>query len=442
MPSLPRLSPVRPSPPLTFCIGSLSLVAVGTVLLALPIAAQPGRHTTFLDALFTATSAASVTGLSTLDTPTHWGPFGQAVIVLLIQLGGFGYMTVTTALVLLAGRRMTLADEALLAQSVGASGAGQARALAVRVAIFTFLAEAGGTLFLAPRLLVDMPPAEAISLAIFWSVSAFNNSGFHGLAHYHGDPLVLLPIATLVVLGGLSYVAVEDLASRRQHARLTLDTRLSLWGTGLLLVLGTLGLLIFEWRNPATFGALAPGTAVLNAFFHSVSVRTAGFAAIDIGALSEASLFLLILLMLVGGAAGSTAGGLKIQTVALLGAATVAALRGRQDVELFGRRARPADLLRAVAVTVLSAAVVILTAFGLSLSDPFGFQQDLFEAVSAFCTVGLTTGITPQLSPSGRVTLIIAMLIGRIGPVTLLLALLARERPSTVRWPEEAVRVG
>lgn len=425
-----------------------AVILAGGVALALPVASADGRWTSFLDALFTATSAVCVTGLVVVDTGTYWSGVGQAIILVLMQLGGFGFMAGATLLLLLPGHRTTLRERLLIRESVGGGGLGAALALARRMVLLGLLAEAAGAAVLAAFFLHEGEGLRALWWGVFHAVAAFTNGsfdltgGYRSLTPYSRAPVVLLTIAGLIVLGGISYTVADDILKRRRFVRLTLDTKLVLVTTAGLLVLGTAGVLFTERTNPDTLGAMGPGPRILNAFFLAVVPRTAGFSSVDIGRMTEAGQIVLIPLMFIGGASGSMAGGIKVQTFSLLFFAIISAVRGLPEVEAFRRRVPTAEVLRAIAVALLSVALVFGAAFALNVSERVAFLRVLFEAVSAFGTVGLSTGITPETSAAGRMILIATMFVGRLGPLTLFLALAARERHARYRWPEEAVKIG
>jgi trk system potassium uptake protein TrkH len=433
--------------------GFAALIAAGTALLTIPPASASGQWTPLGDALFTATSAACVTGLVVVDTGTYWSPFGQAVVLLLMQIGGLGFMAGSTLVLLLIHREVSLRDRLLLREETGAS-LGAATRLLRDVALFTFAAEGIGALVLFLRFLRDWPWPKALWWGVFHSVAAFNNAGFdlvggfRSLTPYATDATVLLPLCVLIVLGGISYAAFADVVhavrrpERRGFSRLSLDTRLVLTVSAGLLLGGTLVMLFTERANPGTLGGMAPGQRVLNAFFLSVNARTSGFNAVPIDRLSEPGLLALMGLMFVGGAAGSTAGGIKVQAFALLLLAVRAAAAGRADVQAFRRRVPVPYVLRAQAVASLALALVFAVSFVLTVTETARYLYVLFEAFSAFGTVGLTAGITPGLHPAGRLVIVGTMLAGRLGPLTLALAFAARARPAAFRWAAEGVRIG
>ena len=433
---------------MVFVYGFSAFILAGAAVLMLPISSADGHWTPFLDALFTATSAVCVTGLVVVDTGTYWSGFGQVIILGLIQLGGFGFMTSSTLLLLLAGRRVSLRHRLLLREAVGSRGLGSTLALTRKVVIFTATAEALGAIILYLRFVGQVDAPLALWWGVFHAVSAFNNAGFdvigdyRSLVPYNHDPIVLLTVAGLLILGGISYTVVEDIVRVRRWVRLTLDTKLVLATTFGLVLLGTLGVLFVERNNLYTLGSMEAAPRLLNAFFQAVSPRTAGFNSIDIGKMTEAGLVVLIALMFVGGAAGSTAGGIKVQTFSLLFFAIISAIRGHSEVEAFQRRVPTADVLRAIAVALIALALIFIVSFGLLITDSFRYIRVLFEAASAFGTVGLSTGITPETSQAARILIMLTMFAGRLGPLTLVLALLAREHRARYQWAQETVKIG
>jgi trk system potassium uptake protein TrkH len=313
--------------------------------------------------------------------------------------------------------------------------------------VFTLILECAGAIILTLRFLDVAEPARALWWGVFHAVSGFNNAGFDLMGNYRSligfnqDAAVLLTIAILMLAGATSYSVVEDVITERRFIRLTLDTKLVLVSMLGLTVLGTLAMLFTERDNAGTLGAMEPLSRVLNAFFLSTS-RTGGFSSVDVASFTDDGLIVLMALMFVGGAAASTAGGIKLQTFSILFFAIVSSVRGHQDVEAFRRRVPNVLVMRALAVALLGVAVVFVLFFCLNVTEHFAFEQVLFEAFSAFSTVGLSAGITPETSPAGRVILIVAMFVGRLGPLSLALALAAREHRPSYQWPEEPIRIG
>jgi trk system potassium uptake protein TrkH len=450
----PRRLRRPPSPAASLLILFAILISVGTLLLMLPMATVTGKSTTFLDALFTATSAACVTGLVVVDTATHWSGFGQVVIAALIQAGGFGIMAGSTLLLMIfLGRRTTLRDRIVVQESLGGLQLGSVTRLLKRIAIFTLVTEAVGAVILTISFTSGPeagPPGDPLGIwwGIFHSISAFNNAGFdltggfRSLSPFIDDWVVLLTMGVLLTLGGIGFAIVGDVIDKRRWSRLALETKLVLVTTVALLVGGTVLIGFAEWANPLTLGALPPEQRVLNALFESTTLRTAGFTALETSAFFEATLFVVMALMFIGGASGSTAGGIKVNTFAVLAIAIVSTVRGQPSAMAFGRRIQHAIVYRALAVALLAIAWVFVIGLALSLTSNATFVQTLFEAVSAFGTVGASTGITPELDDPALVILAIAMFVGRLGPLTLVLALTARARPIPYRPAVESVRIG
>lgn len=448
---LPRPRAPRRPRPIAFrlVVGFAALILAGTVLLSLPIAAADGQPAPLVDALFTATSAVCVTGLVVRDTATAWSGFGQAVILLLIQLGGFGFATSATLLLALLGIRPTLRDRLACGMSLGEPGPGGVVRLLRRLAVLTLAIEAAGALALLPSgIAATGSVLHGLWWSVFHSVSAFNNAGFdvvggfRSLTPYQRAPQVLLPIAALVILGGLSFAVLSDVARERRWGRLTLDSKVVLTMTGILLVVGTALIALFEWDNPRTLGTLDPPARLLNAFFQAVVPRTAGFNSVDVGRMNDETLFLTIGLMFVGGASGSFAGGIKVQSFAVLLLAVWTVLRGRPHVAAFGREVPSEFVFRAMAIALLAIALVFTSSLVISLVEPFGLLPIWFESTSAFATVGLSMGITPELHTVSKVVLVVTMFAGRLGPLTLALALAERMRPEPIRYAHTAVALG
>ena len=438
-------------PALVLALGFLALIGVGTILLVLPVAAASGTWTSPLTALFTATSAVCVTGLVVVDTATYWSPFGQVVILGLVQVGGFGFMTGSTLLLLLlVGRRTSLSSRIVAQESAGAQDLGSVRLVLRRVAVFSLIAEGIGTVVLFVAFLARYGDvAKAGWHGLFHSVSAFNNAGFDlmgGFASLTGfaeDPFVFLPIGFLIVLGGLGVAIVADVLDKRRWTRLALETKLVLAMTGVLIAGGAAALLVFEWQNPATLGSLPPPQRALNALFESVSFRTAGISTVPMDRLTDPSLLTAIVLMFIGGASGSTAGGIKVTTFAILLFTIISTVRGRPHTEAFGRRVVPEAVFRALSIALLAVAFVFAGTLALEV---VGAGPDTirvaFEMVSAFATVGHSAAVTPALPDAALLILIVAMFVGRLGPLTLIIALSARARPVPYRPAVETIRIG
>jgi trk system potassium uptake protein TrkH len=390
-----------------------------------------------------------VTGLVVVDTATYWSPFGQAVILALVQIGGFGFMTGSTLLLfVLVGRRTGLRDRILVQASTDTPNLGSVNSVIRRVAVFSLVVEAAGAVVLTVAFLArGEQPLHSLISGVFHSISAFNNAGFdlmgdfRSLTGYADDPPVLIAIAVLFILGALGFAIVGDIAAKRRWTRLALETKVVVLTSAALLVGGAVLIGAFEWSNPNTLGALAPQDRVVNAIF-TAATRTAGFNSIPTQHMFEISLLIMIPLMFIGGASGSTAGGIKVNTFSLLLIAIVSTARGLPSAVAFGRRIPHIVVYRAMAVALLSVAAVFVVALGLELTAGGRLIDRAFEAVSALGTVGLSTGLTQELPDSARLLIVAAMFAGRLGPLTLVLALTARARPVSHRPAVETMRIG
>jgi trk system potassium uptake protein len=448
---LPRIRSPRPVVGislLSFVYGFAAMIAVGTVLLMLPVSSSKGQFTPFITCLFTSTSAVCVTGLVVVDTLDHWNLFGQIVIALLIQLGGLGFMTSTTVLMIAAGRKIGLRDRILVGESLGLSQIGGVVRLARNILYFTLIAEAIGAILFYTRFSSLFGWPLSLWKSIFQSVSAFNNAGFdifggfHSLTEYSGDYLVLLTTAALVIIGGISFVVVNNIFRARGLHHSSVDTKLVLLITLILLTSGTIIVLAAEYNNPQTMGNMPLPVKMLNSFFQSVTARTSGFNTINTGSLTLYALFFIIILMFIGGSSGSTAGGIKVNTLGLIVITVWNTIRGREHPEAFGREIHLEQIFRGITLLVLSLGLIAFVFFILSITEHFNSISILFETVSAFGTVGLTTGITPDLSIAGKAIIVIMMFIGRLGPLTLTMALTRNQHINKYRYPKDSVRIG
>ncbi|MFB0833307.1 TrkH family potassium uptake protein [Arthrobacter halodurans] len=440
----------RPSSPAQAIVtGFFVAVVVGTGVLMLPAAKEGPGGASLLDALFTATSSVCVTGLITVDTPTYWTPFGHVVILVLIQLGGFGVMAFGALVGVLLAGRLGLRSRILAAAETKSSGFGDVRSVLVGVLKISVAVEALLALALAARFMAGYgyPPGRALWHGVFHAVSSFNNAGFalytDSLMGFVGDPWVCLPIALAVIIGGLGFPVLFELRRRyRRPIHWSMNTKLVVFGSAVLLVGGTVFITALEWANPATLGALPPAERVLAGFFQSVVTRTAGFNSVDVGQMNPVSWMGMDILMFIGGGPAGTAGGLKITTFAVLYFILLTEIRGGVAVNIFGKRLSRAVHRQAITVVLLSVALVTASTMALMLLSDFGQDRILFEVVSAFATVGMSTGITAGLPPAGQVILILLMFVGRLGPVTLASALALRQRAPLYELPKERPLIG
>jgi trk system potassium uptake protein TrkH len=442
----------QPRPAVLLITAFTVLIAIGTGLLMLPIATHGGIWTPPLDALFTATSAVCVTGLVVVDTARHWSGFGQLVILMLVQAGGFGIMAGSTLLLLIVTRRaIGLRDRIVVKETTGELQLGGVLSVVRRVALFTLVAEGIGAVLLALVFLVDGAAGDLVAgvwWGLFYAISAFNNAGFdltggfQSLAPFTGNWAVLVPMGLLIVLGGVGWAVVADATLRRRWWRLGLESKIVLLTTISIILVGTVAIAALEWDDHATLGAMAPLERPFAALFESVSLRTAGFSTMPTGAFAQSTLLVLVAMMFIGGASGSTAGGIKVNTFSVLLVAIISTARGHASPSAFGRRLGAQLVYRALSVALLGVACLFLTTLLLSLVSGAGLLALVFEAVSALGTVGSSTGITPSLDTAGRIIVIGAMFVGRLGPLTLVLALAARSRPDRFRPALETMRIG
>lgn len=424
-------------------------IFIGAILLALPLSSATGHSIGWLNAVFTATSAVCVTGLVVLDTGTDFTHFGQLVIMILIQVGGLGFMTFGVLMAVLLGKRINLKERLLIQQSANAVSTQGVVRLSLSIFFIAFLFETVGAALLTVRWAEELGWTRAMYYGIFHSISAFNNAGFSlwsdSLTRYVGDPLVNIVVSLLFIIGGIGFTVILDLYRKRKWGELTLHSKIVLMTSGLLCLMGFLVFFIIELFNAGTYGQLSWSERLWSSYFQGVVTRTAGFNSIDIASMLPASQLFMIFLMFVGASSGSTGGGIKTTTFAVLVLSIIATVKGKDDVQLMKRRI-PIDLiLRSLAVILISVFVVISVAFLLTLTEhrlQKDFMELLFEATSAFGTVGLSMGLTPELSPLGKSIIIFTMYVGRLGPLTLAFALSQKNVKQKYRYPEEKLLIG
>ncbi|WP_456298522.1 TrkH family potassium uptake protein [Lentzea terrae] len=427
---------------LAFAVATL----IGTALLMLPMATESGAGTDPVAALFTAVSAICVTGLVVVDTPTHWSTFGEVVVLALIQVGGFGIMTLASLLTLLVSRRLGLRMQLTAQAETKTLGLGDVRTVIGGVIVVSLVVEAVTAVFLGLRFLIGYgeSPARAAYLGIFHAVSAFNNAGFalytDSMVGFAADPWICLPILFAVIVGGLGFPVIFELVRRRNRKRWSLHTRITVPVYFGLLALGTLAVLVLEWGN--TLGKLDVHHKLLAGVFHGVMPRTAGFNSLNVGAMQPSTLLINDVLMFIGGGSAGTAGGIKVTTFALLGFVILAEIRGEPTVHVMNRRLTDQVQRQALTVALLGVGAVMAGTITLLSISPFPLDDLLFETTSAFGTVGMSTGITAQLPAAGQLVLIALMFIGRLGPITLASALALRDRARRYELPEERPVVG
>lgn len=424
-------------------------ILLGSILLSLPMSSTSGVSVGWLNALFTSTSAVSVTGLVVLDTGTDFSLFGQMIILLLIQIGGLGFMTFGVLIAVILGKKIGLKERLLIQQSSNAVTTQGVVRLSLSIFLIACIVEVLGAVFLAIRWQEDLGVPKAIYYGIFHSISAFNNAGFSlwsdSLSRYVGDPLVNLVITSLFIIGGIGFTVILDLFNKRNWRNLTFHTKVVLITSGGLCIAGFLAVFTIELFNPQTFGALSWSERLWAGYFQGVVTRTAGFNSIDVSMMLPAALFFMIILMFVGASSGSTGGGIKTTTFAVLLLSILATVRGKEDVQLLKKRIPQQIIFRALAVLTISAGVVLVSTFLLTITEyahHTEFLALLFEATSAFGTVGMSMGVTPELSSAGKLIIIITMYIGRLGPLTLAFALAQKTVKQKHRYPEDKLLIG
>lgn len=446
---LGRIAAVKLTPVRLVALVFVVAIALGTVLLLIPASTKPGNDTTVLGAFFTAASAICLTGLIVVDTPTHWSGLGQGIIVGLIQVGGFGIMTMASLIGLLLADRIGLRGRLNAAAEVRTSGLGDVRSVVIGVVRTSLIIETLVAACLALRFSIGYgePPARAVWLGVFHSVSAFNNAGFalfsDNMISFATDPWICIPLLAAVVLGGLGFPVLFEIFRHlrgQSKKRWTLHTRLTLSVTAVLLLLGPVLILALEWTG--TLRGFGAGGKLLVAAFQGIMPRTAGFNSIDYAQADNATLLVTDVLMFIGGGSGGTAGGIKVTTFAVLLFVIVAEVRGDRSVTIFDRRIDARVQRQALTVALVGVALVMVPVVALLAGTDFDLDALLFEVVSAFATVGLSTGITAQLPAWGQVILIVLMYLGRIGSITLVSALAARDRGRRYTLPTERPFIG
>ena len=441
-----RWKPLHQHPSLYLAIGFLVIILLGTALLASPFSTRSGQMPSIVDAFFTATSATCVTGLVVFPTAGYWSIFGQVVILCLIQIGGLGFMAMTVLIAMLLHRKITLSDRLIIKEQFGQrSLTGMVRWMLYIIGV-TFLIEAAGAVLLSTQLIPRYGWGQGIWFSVFHAVSAFCNAGFDlfgtsSLQPFENNHVMLLTVSFLIVSGGLGFGVYLDVFNRKTR-RVSLHTKLVLAVSGLLLLSGALLFYFIENGNPETLGHLSQGSRWLGAFFQSVTTRTAGFFSFSQSGMYEISAVLSILLMFVGGSPAGTAGGIKTTTVAVLFLSMRAQLRGDEQIAVFGHGIAADVVMRALTIIMLGLLWVTGVSFVIAAGENISYVPALFETVSAFGTVGLTMDLTPELGTCSKILLAFTMYAGRVGPVTLALALVKKKNPGAHAHAEGNVMVG
>ncbi len=448
------LTPRKMTPQRVLVLGFAAVIIFGSLILYLPVSSAEGRSISYIDALFTSTSAVCVTGLIVKDTPEDFSLFGQVVILVLIQVGGLGYMTSATALFLIIGKRIGLKDRITIQEALNIDTMGGLIRFTKRIVTVTFLVEFIGAAVLAVRFAQDFPVEKAVWLGIFHSVSAFNNAGFSlfsmNFVPYSSDLIVNMTAIALIVVGGIGFLVIKDVVEylRGRSKKLSEYTRIVLIISVMLIIGGAIYLMIFEQGNEQTMGKRPLVEQVYISIFQSVSARTAGFNTVDIGSLTTPSLFLMIFLMYVGASSGSTGGGIKTGTFGVLLLSLWSVLRGRMDVAVFHRRISQDIVMKAFFMASLAGLIIVVMNLVIVVREKTEMLPALFEVVSAFGTVGLSTGdggarsLSALFSDTGKIIIILTMFIGRLGPLTVGLATMQRQETERIRFPETKVLIG
>ena len=447
--SPPLRHPVRHfTPPFLLFYGFAILIMLGGLLLTLPVSNAGGGFTSTDIAFFTSVSAVTVTGHTVVETTSYWSSFGHAVIFVLMLLGGLGFTTISTFLLIVLGQRITLSERILMRDTMGVDRMGGLVAVLRNIVLIVIGIYAVGMLLIWWRLQGEFGAGEALWQSAFLSVSSFNSAGFSilpdggSLGSVSSQTAMLAFVAVLIVLGGIGWTTLVDLVRHRRPSRLTLDTKMVVTASIFLWVLGAAILFIAEFDNDATLGDASLAQKGFHSVFHSISGRTAGLTTIDFSASSELTRLFYPFLMFVGGAAGSVAGGIKVATLAVIIAAVISSVRGRLQAEAFGREIPHFQVHRALTVAALGMTLIFVVSLALTFTEDIDFLNLFFDTVSAFGTTGLSTGVPPELSLTGKVLFMITMFAGRLGPLTLALALAPREEATVYRFVQERVKIG
>ena len=427
---------IKLSPMQIIALSFGGIILLGTLLLSLPVASRSGQAVSVLDALFTATSATCVTGLVRFDTWSQWSGFGQVVILCMIEVGGLGFMSAASLVIFLFRRKVGLRQRMVMAQALSLNEMESVVRLQKWVIFGSLSVQLLGASVLMLRFLPDYGFRQAAIWGVFHSVSAFCNAGFDifgtgaSLVSLNSDPVVLCTLMVLIVVGGLGFFVWEEMARVRRFRKFSVYTKLVLLTTGALIMSGAALILVLEWNNPQTFGNMSPGQKILNGMFQSVTLRTAGFASVDQASLTDAGKAVSMMLMLIGGSSGSTAGGLKTVSFLVLVLFLWSRARGRSTVNVFHRSIPTEKVMDAMTIAGILVGLAIFGAVVISATSPIGFTDALFEAVSALATVGLTTGATAALSIPAQILMIIFMYFGRVGVLTISMGFLMGDRAS------------
>ena len=436
-------------------IGFAIVILIGAILLSMPISTQNGESIGFLDALFTSTSAVCVTGLIAVDTSTYWSFFGQLIIITLIQIGGLGFMTVTTLFSLIIKKRINLKERLLIQESLNQIDLSGLVKLTRYILLTTFFIEGTGALLLSTVFIPQFGILNGIWYSIFHAISAFCNAGFDlmgvvsgpfsSLTYYVNNFTITITISLLIILGGIGFPVILDVIRNKKLSKLTIHSKVVLFSTIVLIAFGMLFILLLEYNNPNTLGKLGFGGKILASLFQSITIRTAGFNTIDLAAMRESSIFVMIILMFIGASPASTGGGIKTTTIATLILTVKSFILEKQDIEVCKRRISETTVKKSLGIFLIGITIVVMGTLIISITDPdFSLLEVEFEVVSAIATVGLSIGGSPNLSVLGKIFIMLFMFMGRVGSLTIFMALASRgvKNNPPIRYPEGKIIVG
>ncbi|WP_252606992.1 TrkH family potassium uptake protein [Bacillus paralicheniformis] len=438
-----KFKQIQLSPSQLLVLVFLFFIILGTLLLKTPAATS--KPIGWIDTLFTSTSAMTVTGLAVVDTGTDYTLFGQLMILVLIQVGGLGIMSFAVLIFIMLGKKIGLKERLLIQQSLNQTSLGGIIKLIKSLFIYSFAIEMLAMLILAVKWVPEYGFARGVYYSLFHAVSAFNNAGFSiwpdSLMQYEGDPLVNLVISFLFIIGGIGFTVLSDLWHKRSFKKLSLHSKLMIYGTFIINLSAMIFIFLLEYQNQKTLGMLPPAEKLWGAYFQAVTPRTAGFNTTDIGSLHESTITLLLLLMFVGAGSASTGGGIKLTTFLVILLSVITFLKGKKHISIAKKTLKDQLIIRSLAISTISVLLILAAVFILNMTEPKPFLAILFEVVSAFGTVGLSMGITADLSPIGKMLIVFIMFLGKLGPLTLAFSL-ARPEKENIRYSSEDILTG
>jgi len=430
-------------------LGFAIIILVGGTILSLPISSASGDSTNFLDSVFTATSATCVTGLVVVDTGTHWNMFGQVVIMTLIEIGGLGFMSFATFISVIAGKRITLKNRLLMQEAMNTFSIQGLVKMLQKVMLFAFVIQFAGAAILATQLIPDFGLGKGLYVSVFSSISTFCNAGFDLFGNYrsytiyYDNSIILLTVSALIAIGGLGFGVLIELYNYKNSKKLSIHTKMVLSITSILIIGGTIAIFLLEYNNPETMAAMGFKDKIVNSIVASITPRTAGINSISTGGMTTAGKYLTVILMFIGGSPGSTAGGIKTTTFGIILCTAISVIRGRDNTEVFKRTISKELVYKVFTILILATGLVMSVTMILTITEPgHSFLDLLFEATSGFGTVGLTTGVTPGLSSIGKMLIMMLMYLGRVGPLTVVMALLINKDGAKYKYPDGKILIG